>query len=78
MADTRQARENQAYVRRLLREKLPDFAAALELAVREPLWRVCGYRPCRIIPGATAYGIGGRAAALIWAGRWYRIRREGR
>jgi hypothetical protein len=33
MGDPRQARENRAYVRRLLREKQPDFAAALEFAV---------------------------------------------
>ena len=35
MADARQARENQAYVRRLLQERQPEFAAALEAAVLE-------------------------------------------
>ena len=37
MADARQARDNRAFVRRLLREKQPDFAAALELAERQLL-----------------------------------------
>ena len=32
MVMTEQARENRAYVRRLLREKQPEFAAMLELA----------------------------------------------
>lgn len=36
-AITEQARENRAYVRRLLREKQPEFAAMLEAAVRELL-----------------------------------------
>ena len=37
---SRQSRENRQYVRRLLREKQPEFSAALELAMnlvlREP------------------------------------------
>ena len=40
MNTARQATENMEYVRRLLREKQPEFAAALELAMnlvlREP------------------------------------------
>lgn len=35
MADARQARDNRAFVRRLLREKQPGFAAVLELAERD-------------------------------------------
>jgi hypothetical protein len=45
MPDARQARENRAYVRRLLREKRPDFAAALELAVQELLCQPVGLMP---------------------------------
>jgi len=37
VADARQARDNRSFVRRLLREKQPDFAAALELAERQLL-----------------------------------------
>ena len=33
--------ENRRFVRRLLREKQPEFAAALESAVREPPCRLC-------------------------------------
>jgi hypothetical protein len=35
MASTQQAWENREYVRRLLRERQPGFAAALELAEQE-------------------------------------------
>ena len=40
MAEARQARDNRAFVRRLLREKQPDFAAALELAEGQLLGRL--------------------------------------
>jgi hypothetical protein len=64
VADTRQVRENQVFVRRLLRERQPDFAAALELAVRNRCGGRGGYRqPGHISPGATACGIAGFAAA---------------
>jgi hypothetical protein len=45
MPDARQARENRAYVRRLLRGKRPDFAAALELAAQELLCQPVGLMP---------------------------------
>jgi hypothetical protein len=35
------AQENRAYVRRLLREKQPEFAAALESAVRQLSCPIC-------------------------------------
>lgn len=35
MAHSQQARENQEYVRRLLKERQPEFAAALEAAEQE-------------------------------------------
>ena len=35
MANSQQARENREYVRRLLKERQPEFAAALELAEQE-------------------------------------------
>jgi hypothetical protein len=41
VADLRRAQENRAFVRLLLREKRPNFAAALERAERELLCPVC-------------------------------------
>jgi hypothetical protein len=35
VAHSQQARENREYVRRLLKERQPEFAAALELAEQE-------------------------------------------
>jgi len=37
----RQAQENREYVRRLLKERQPDFAVALESVVRELACRMC-------------------------------------
>lgn len=46
MADAGRAQENRAFVRRMLREKQPDFAAALELAERD--------LPCPLCRGTAA------------------------
>ena len=54
MGDARQARENRAYVRRLLRGKQPDFAAALEAVVLEWAARDLSCRPAREPP--SRYG----------------------
>jgi len=40
--------ENRRFVRRLLREKQPEFAAALESAVREPPCPLCHGSQCSI------------------------------
>jgi len=47
MADniTAQARENREYVRRLLKERQPDFAAVLESVVRELACQMCPKEP---------------------------------
>lgn len=50
MGDAGQAQENRAYVRRLLREKQPDFAAALEAAVLEWAARDLSFQPAREPP----------------------------
>jgi hypothetical protein len=42
--------ENRRFVRRLLREKQPEFAAALESAVREPPCPLCHGSQCSM-PG---------------------------
>jgi hypothetical protein len=56
VADARQARENQAYVRRLLQERQPEFAAALEAAVLEWAARDLSCQPGREPPPRCRHG----------------------
>lgn len=49
---TQQSTENMAYVRRLLCEKQPGFAAALELALVLTELELCGHLRCRPRPAA--------------------------
>ena len=66
MGDPRQARENRAYVRRLLREKQPGFAAALEAVALEWAARDLSGRPGR--EPASPGRVGTVAAAVIDTG----------
>jgi hypothetical protein len=75
VADPEQARENRAYVRRLLKEKQPEFAQALELVLQELIDSRTGAtapsscgggRPWALTRGLPAGGP--RAPATPWRG----------
>ena len=53
VASTERAKENREYVRSLLKEKQPEFAALLESLELELRCPVCGTRLLAIVSGVT-------------------------
>lgn len=79
MVDSRRARENRAYVRRLLKKNQSGFAAVLASAEREFVCPVCGATDMPLTEKAASSRLASRGFRMMspvsrlgeaWVARW--------